>query len=182
MIEQIDKNLFIEVEDPDEEFSIIGSGEELFYNSNQKMDEFLYLTQDYCDKDTSFGQKYFYLKTYTLQDYYELIGHLCASGYDKRIKQEVPDLLKYNYLRKVEKKVLWSLSKIKNNPEEFKNYRDLSYLDRYEFIIKVLIDYNKLENWRNFLKQLSGFKCEWLYISRQPNITNRFIKNDYIIK
>lgn len=180
MTERISKNLYIEVNDPEEEFSIIGSGEELFYDPSP-IDEHLFISQNYYYKDTSSRQKYFFLETYTLQDYFELLGHLCVAGYDKRIRQLVPDVLKdsYDNSSKVKKKVLWTLNKIKANPEEFLKYKSHNYLCRHALGIEVLIDYNKLDDWRNFLKNVPGYKVEWLYVDRQPS---RAEYSDYILR
>jgi hypothetical protein len=172
---KIVENLYLDV-DPKEEFSIISSYEELFYDKNDKVDEFLFKTQNYNWKDETFGQKYFNLKLSSLQEYYEVLGYLCSCGYDKRLKT-IDEAYKLWYRKEAIQKQTWSLEKIKKMPEEFKKYLNTGLFYRQVFNIDVLVDYKKLWHWRETLKNIPGYKYKWLMVDRQPNLMS-----DYIIK
>lgn len=174
MIEKICDNLFIEVENETEEFSIITSKEELFYDRDQKVDEHLFKVQNYYIDNVNPGQKYFQVRCHSLQEYLEFIGYLSEMGYQKRIKiYNNRDNILEDYEGRNIKKQIWTLEKIRNDREGFLHY--ISRIPSFDF--DVLVDLNKLGHWRDTLKNMPGYKYSWLYIDRQP-----ILKSDYIIK
>lgn len=158
------ENIYLDVDNKDEEFSVIELREDLCYNPDPKIDEFIFKTQDYYLRDLPFGQKTFCLKMFSAQEFYEIVAYFTGIGYHHRLNREDLDMTGFGGRYKKE---VWSLDKIREDTEKFKNclwYAPWSgwlYLD-------IKVDYNKLDKFREDLKHIPGYKVLWLKEDREP--------------
>lgn len=175
MIEKICENLFIEVIDEHERFSIIGSPEDLYYDTDKKQEDFIFKTQNYYMNNLPFGQRTFSFKLYSIQEYFDVLGYLSYKGYLKRIGTNISNTLEYCGNR-LERK-LWSLEEIRENPKEIYDFiMRWNNLQGYMYL-EVVIDRKRLEKFKEDIKSMPGYKFTWLYVDK----TNKEI-NDYIVK
>lgn len=164
MIEKIFDKLYIDNSFGDERFCVILTPEELLYDRSPKTDYHIFNIQDYTKKITSKGQKYFTFYCISLEEYLEILHFFVTHGYAKRIKYNSLNLQNYHGGQITKK--WWTLEEIKELGEEKFLWEGISGWLNYNmyFKIEILIDLNKLEDFRKTLKNLPDeYKVMWLY-------------------
>lgn len=166
MIKKILENQFIEVENEQEQFSIIAGFNDLTFDENPKLDDFIYKSQDYDLTDLPFGQKYFILSCFSLEEFYEVLGYLVGNGYRKRIKTKISN--PHEYMGDHFKKEVWTLDRIQEEKIHFEKMVNILEPFQYQLKIFITVDKKKLNEFRELLKGLPGFKINWLLVDREP--------------
>ena len=174
MEKKIFENIYLDVNNSEEEFSIIVSKEDLYYNSDPKLDEFIFKVQNYYNKKEPLNQKRFLLSPCSLQEFYEIIGYFSGTEYHHRIRARYPEALR-SYSFPDLKTVIWNLNTIEENLEQFKIY--VSGKRPYSTClgIEILVDFNKLDRFRELLKNIPGYKFMWLKKDNMPIERSEFL-------
>lgn len=167
MIEQISEEVFIEVKDEKEKFCLIDLREDFYYDPDPSLDEFIFKTQNYYYRELPFGQKDFCMRTSSLEEFFELVSYFTGKGYCKRMKRsDIDSQIRYGG-PDIKKKV-WSLEKIRENPKEILEYVNRDRPWQGWLYIEIIVDYNKLDKFRQDLKNIPGYKIVWLKEDREP--------------
>ena len=167
MIEQISEEVFIEVKDEKEKFCLIDLREDFYYDPDPSLDEFIFKTQNYYYRELPFGQKDFCMKASSLEEFFELVSYFTGKGYCKRIKEsDIDGQIQYGG-PDIKRKV-WSLEKIRENPKEILEYINNRRTWSGWLYIDIIVDYNKLDKFRQDLKDIPGYKILWLKEDREP--------------
>lgn len=166
MIEKILENQFIEVENKEEQFSLITNFNDLYYDVDPALDEFLYRVQDYDTLDLPFGQRYFMLNCLSLEEYYDIVGYFIRNGYRKRLKLSLSS--PHEYKGTHYKREIWTLERLQQERDRFERMLNIFEAFQYQLKIFVKVDRNKLNEFRELLKSIPGYKVNWLLVDREP--------------
>ena len=175
MVEKVLENQFIELENKEEQFSILTTFNELYFDANPAIDEFLFRVQNYEMTDLPFGQRYFMLSPLSLEEYYDVIGYFVRNGYRKRLKLSISS--PHEYKGTHYKREIWTFGRIQEEKNYFKKAIYVFEPFQYQLRIFIKVDRKQLEKFRELLKGLSGYKINWLLVDREP-----LAESDWILK
>lgn len=173
---KIEENLIIEAESENEEFCFINAfadGTEGIIDicPNYKRDLELYKsysTTDHFYPDR--GSRMFYFSVGSLSEYLEVLSYLSESGWTNYLlidpNKTWGSLIDGRSYKKLFTKNPLTIKKIKEAYNLNKNYYGIDSIFGYAgsifgYEIKIRIDFNKLNKFRNDMMGLAGYKCLW---------------------